>query len=109
MSVDRYTYRITWSPDDVEYVGVCLEFPSLSWLSASQEAALKGIRKAVHGVVLDMEEKGETIPTALAEKSYSGKILVRMPPDVHRNLVLQAAEAGVSLNRLVNSKLSQAL
>jgi hypothetical protein len=27
---DRYTYRVTWSEDDNEYVGLCAEFPSLS-------------------------------------------------------------------------------
>jgi hypothetical protein len=27
---DRYTYRVTWSDDDNEYVGLCAEFSSLS-------------------------------------------------------------------------------
>jgi len=40
---DRYTYRITWSEEDKEYVGLCTEFPSLSWLAESPESALKGI------------------------------------------------------------------
>jgi predicted HicB family RNase H-like nuclease len=31
---------------------------------------------------------------------------VRVPPIVHRNLVIEAAEAGVSLNRLVSAKLA---
>ena len=44
---DRYTYRIIWSLEDSEYVGLCAEFPSLSWLSVSPEAALKGIRSTV--------------------------------------------------------------
>jgi hypothetical protein len=25
---DRYTYRVTWSEEDEEYVGLCAEFPS---------------------------------------------------------------------------------
>ena len=33
--------------------------------------------------------------------------MVRVPPDVHRKLALQAAESGVSLNRIASSKLSQ--
>jgi hypothetical protein len=41
---DRYTYRVTWSEDDQEYVGLCTEFPSLSWLDKTPESALKGIR-----------------------------------------------------------------
>lgn len=50
---DRYTYRVTWSEDDKEYVGLCAEFPSLSWLASTPEAALKGIRKVVADVVDD--------------------------------------------------------
>ena len=54
---DRYTYRVTWSEDDSEYVGLCAEFPSLSWLSKTSDAALKGIRKVVAEIVDDMEHK----------------------------------------------------
>ena len=104
---DRYTYRVTWSEDDNEYVGLCAEFPSLSWLALTPETALKGIRKLVADVVKDMDSTGETVPKPIACRSYSGKFMVRVPPDVHRLLALQAAEFGVSLNRIASSKLSQ--
>ena len=104
---DRYTYRVTWSEDDKEYVGLCAEFPSLSWLSDTPESALKGIRKLVAGTVLDMESNDETVPKPIAGRQYSGKFMVRVPPDVHRNLAIRAAESGISLNRVVSSKLSQ--
>ena len=54
---DRYTYRVTWSDDDNEYVGLCTEFPSLSWLAATPEAALKGVRKLVADIIKDMDIK----------------------------------------------------
>jgi predicted HicB family RNase H-like nuclease len=103
---DKYTYRITWSEDDAEYVGLCAEFPSLSWLANTPEAALKGIRKVVNEVVADMLSAGEPVPEPIATKHFSGKFMVRVPPDVHRQLAIQAAEAGVSLNRLASAKLS---
>lgn len=103
---DHYTYRITWSDDDREYVGLCAEFPSLSWLDTSPEDALKGIRKVVADIVKDMNTSGETIPDPIASKRYSGKFIVRVPPDVHRRLALEAAESGVSINRIVSAKLS---
>ena len=103
---DRYTYRVTWSEDDNEYVGLCVEFPSLSWLASTPEAALKGIRKAVEDVVKDIRENSEAVPEPIACKHYSGKFMVRVPPEVHRNLAIKAAESGVSLNRLASSKLS---
>ena len=104
---DRYTYRVTWSEDDNEYVGLCAEFPSLSWLSTTPESALKGIRKLVSEVVADMEANGEIIPEPIACRQYSGKFMVRIPPEVHRNLAIRAAESGISINRVVSSKLSQ--
>ena len=104
---DHYTFRVTWSDEDHEYVGLCAEFPSLSWLAPSPEEAFSGIRAAVADVVVDMKEAGEPIPEPLAGRKYSGKFMVRVPPDLHRNLVLQATEAGVSLNRLATLKLAQ--
>jgi predicted HicB family RNase H-like nuclease len=104
---DRFTYRVTWSEDDQEYVGLCAEFPSLSWLDKTPESALKGIREMVDSVIKDMRKTGEEIPQPIASKRYSGKFMVRVPPEVHRNLAIQASESGVSLNRIVGSKLSR--
>ncbi|MCE2989635.1 MAG: type II toxin-antitoxin system HicB family antitoxin [Burkholderiales bacterium] len=106
MSVDHYTYRVTWSAEDREHVGLCAEFPSLSWLAKTPEAALKGIRQVVAQAIADMRKSGEPIPTPLAEKHYSGEFRVRIPPEVHRALATQAAEQGVSLNRLASAKLA---
>ena len=104
---DHYTYRVTWSEEDNEYVGLCAEFPSLSWLAVSPEAALKGIRKVVADVVKDIKNNREPVPEPIATKRYSGKFMVRVPPAIHRNLAIQAAESGISLNRIVSAKLSQ--
>lgn len=106
MKTDHYTYRVTWSAEDGEHAGLCVEFPSISWLAGTPEAALAGIRKLVRDVVRDMEAAGEPIPTPMAEKRYSGEFRVRIPPHVHRSLALEAAEQGVSLNRLASAKLS---
>ena len=104
---DRYTYRVTWSEEDSEYVGLCAEFPSLSWLAKSPEAALRGVRKLVAEVVDDLKSQKEEIPEPIAIKHFSGKFVVRVPPETHRDLALQAAEHGVSLNRLASAKLSK--
>lgn len=106
MSHDHYTYRVTWSPEDDEYVGLCVEFPSLSWLAKAPEAALAGVRRIVAQSVADMKANGEEPPTPLAEKQYSGEFRVRIPPQVHRALALEAAEQGISLNRLASAKLT---
>jgi hypothetical protein len=43
MNVKHYTYRVSWSPEDQEHIGLCAEFPSLSWLASDPAQALAGI------------------------------------------------------------------
>ena len=104
---DRYAYRVIWSDSDQEYVGLCVEFPGLSWLAGTPEAALKGIRKVVAEGIRIMEADGDSIPEPLSNRRFSGKFSVRIPPEVHRSLAIQAAEEGISLNRLISAKLTQ--
>lgn len=104
---DYYTYRVIWSAEDKEYVGLCSEFPSLSWLAADHAAAFQGIRQVVADVVADMQSNGETVPEPLTTRKFSGRFMVRIPPELHRQLALEALESGVSLNRLASDKLSR--
>ena len=106
MNTQHYTYRVLWSDEDGEFVGLCAEFPGLSWLAADQAEALRGIVGVVSDVVADMQARNEPIPEPISARRYSGRFVVRIPPDRHRLLAMQAAEAGVSLNRLVSDTLS---
>ena len=106
MVTDHYTYRITWSVEDGEYVGLCAEFPLLSWLAPKPDEAFSGIRQVVVDCVADMVASNEPLPEPLADRSYSGRFIVRVPPEMHRALAIQAAEQGVSLNRLVSARLA---
>jgi len=67
----------SWSDEDQEFVATCAEFPALSWLEPAPERAL------------------------------GSGFIVRVPPQLHRSLATQAAESGISLNRLVTHKLSR--
>ena len=102
----HYTYRVTWSELDKEFVGLCSEFPGLSHLDEDQAEALNGIIALVGEVVIDMQENDEVLPVPLADRQFSGKFNVRIPPEQHRALAMKAQEAGVSLNRFVASKLA---
>ncbi len=103
---DKYTYRVMWSDEDEEFIGLCAEFPSLSWLAPTSEKALKGIRSIVKDSIADMKKSKEDIPLPLSSHKYSGKFMVRIPPEVHRHLAMEAAESGVSLNRIASAKLA---
>jgi predicted HicB family RNase H-like nuclease len=70
--------------------------------------ALAGLSDLVRDVVADLVKAGEPVPEPLSERAYSGKFVVRVPPDLHRRLAIEAAEQRVSLNRLVSDRLSRA-
>ena len=63
---DRYTYQVTWSSEDDEYVGLCTEFPSLSWLAATLDEAFSGIRQLVAYCIADMHSMGESPPEPIS-------------------------------------------
>lgn len=101
-----YTYRVTWSQEDNEHVGLCTEFPSLSYLDKDIKKALEGIGQLVSETIEDMKNNNEPIPKPLSTRTYSGKFVVRISPDKHRNLTIKASEQGVSLNHYVSDRLS---
>ena len=104
---EKYTYRVLWSEEDQEYVGRCLEFPSLSHLDPEQGEALNGIVKLVADVLQDLRKSKEEIPVPLSIRQFKGNLSVRVPPERHRELAMEAEEAGVSLNRLISDKLAR--
>ncbi len=103
MNAKHYAYRVVWSEEDQEFVGLCAEFPSLSWLDGEQGAALEGIVRLVAATLADLEASGEPVPQPLSLTRFSGNISFRTTPDTHRALAMAAAERGVSLNRLLNA------
>ncbi|WP_029067979.1 type II toxin-antitoxin system HicB family antitoxin [Jonesia quinghaiensis] len=104
-NVEHYTYRVRWSAEDEACVATVAEFPSLSWIAETSVEATQGIRDLVIGVLEDMEQTGETPPQPFGERSYSGNFMVRVPPELHRQLAIEAAEQNVSLNRLATTRL----
>ena len=103
---EHFTYRVSWSEEDGEHVGTCLEFPSLSHLADDPEAALRGVRELVTDIVADLRANNEPIPQPLADTRFSGKFMTRIPPELHRQLALEAAQEQISLNWLVSMRLS---
>ena len=87
-AADRYTYRLAWSAKDSEFIATVVEFPSLSWIADSREAALTGLTSVVEEVLEDMLNEGEEIPAPWDERTFSGKFNLRLGPDLHKKVAL---------------------
>lgn len=104
-SADHYTYRLAWLAKDAEFIATVVEFPSLSWIAESREGALAGLTSVVEEVLKDMHAEGEEIPAPWDERSFSGKFNLRLGPDLHKRVALEAAERHESMNTYVIKQL----
>lgn len=103
----EYSYRVIYSPEDEEFVGLCDEFPFMSHLDRNQVKAMEGIKSAVEFAIDLLLEDGNEVPLPMSQREYSGKFVVRVGPELHRELALGAQAEGMSLNTYVIKRLSQ--
>ncbi|RAU96705.1 toxin-antitoxin system HicB family antitoxin [Mycobacterium colombiense] len=104
--MNHYTYRVAWSPYHGHYVGTCLELPFMRREAPTAQEAIGEIETAVDRHVEIMLSTGETVPTAMADRRYSGTIVIRTSLELHSHLAVEAAEQRVSMNQWVVQKLS---
>jgi predicted HicB family RNase H-like nuclease len=104
-SADHYTYRLAWSVKGAEFVATVVEFPSLSWIAETREGALDGLTSMIEKVLQDMLTEGEEIPAPWDERTFSGKFNLRLGPDLHKKVALEAAERHESMNTYVLKQL----
>lgn len=107
--VEQYLYAVGWSEVDNSFVARVAEFPSLAAHGETQEEAIREIRSVVEFVLNDLKESNEPIPEPFGKRSFSGRLVLRMPEYMHRQLALEAMRQGISLNQLLNLKLEASL
>lgn len=105
MKFEQYLYSVGWSEEDDVFIARVAEFPSLATHGDTQDEALGEIKKLVKFVLSDLKKNNEPIPEPLGKRSFSGRLVLRMPEYLHRELALEASQQGVSLNQFLNLKL----
>lgn len=107
--VTHYRYAVAWSSEDDEYVATVAEFPSLSWLEPDQIEAIRGLERLVASVVEDLQSSHEPVPAPLADRTYSGRLNLRVSVQLHRRLATEALQHQESLNAYASSLLERQL
>ena len=95
---DRYLKLVEWSEEDNCYVGTCPGL-MLGGIHGDDEAKVyKELCRAVEEWIQIQDEDGDPLPDPTAGREYSGKFVVRIGKDLHRELALRALREGQSLN-----------
>ena len=105
-ALKKYTYRAEWSEDDEAFIARALELPSLLAHADTPEGAIKELKVALNVALDSMIEEGQDLPEPISLHKFKGKFLVRTTPEMHKEITIQAAESGVSVNQFVLTKLA---
>ena len=104
--MSKYAIEVIYSEEDGGYIATAPELPGCSAFGETEEEALREL-KVAQGLWLEAARKeGRPIPKPIATRRYSGRFALRMPPELHRRLDLEAKKQRVSLNQLLVHTLS---
>lgn len=105
MSYKGYTARVDFDERDSIFVGRILGIRSIISFHGETVTELQTeLQQALDDYLADCEEQG-----VKPEKSVSGKLLLRVPPEVHGQAMVKAQAAGKSLNQWATEVLQQAV
>ena len=102
----HYTYQVRWDAKSKQYQATVAELPECTAASPSQIEALTTVETEAMRRIAAMHAAGIPAPIPLTERRYSGKILLRIPPELHRELSIAAATQHISLTRLIANRLA---
>lgn len=106
---DHYLKVVEWSEEDRCYIGTAPGLMLGGVHGRNQEQVFQDLCEAVDEVLMLMKKEGKALPPPTANKKYSGKISLRINPELHKNLMIKAAQKGESLNRLIAHELEKAV
>lgn len=76
----------------------------ITFQGTSVEELEVAFRDSVDDYLEFCAERGEE-----PDKPFTGRLMVRLPPDLHRELYVEAKEEGMSLNQLIAERLKRAV
>ena len=106
---DKYLKVVEWSDVDNCYIGTAPGLFDGGVHGKSEEKVFKELCIAVEDVVKTMKKSGMVLPQPTINKKFSGKIALRMPPDLHKALFINAMQSGESVNKFIQHKLEASI
>jgi len=107
--IDRYVRHVFYSDEDRCWIAVAPELRGCSASGDDPQTALRELETAMRLWVESTLEEGWSLPKPVADRDVQGRILLRLPKQLHRALLQEALREGVSLNQYLLFRLSLGL
>jgi predicted HicB family RNase H-like nuclease len=105
MSYKGYTARIDYSDEDGCFIGHLAGISDLVGFHGETVAELRAAFKDAVDDYLETSERLNRTP----QKPYSGKLMLRVPPELHARAAVAAQTSGKSLNQWATDILKRAV
>ena len=105
MKYKSYEAVIRYSDEDETFVGEVINTRDILVFDGADVNEIKHSFKSVVNEYLEDCKHENREPN----KPFSGQFVMRIPPELHRNLFINAKKSGQSLNSFVADKLSEAV
>ena len=102
-----YMKVVEWSEEDGCYIGSAPPLIGPSCHGDTEEDVYRQLSVIVPDVIATYRERGFPLPESSSGKEYSGKILARVRPELHRALVIRAMMEHRSLNSYIETALER--
>ncbi|MDR3203782.1 MAG: type II toxin-antitoxin system HicB family antitoxin [Deltaproteobacteria bacterium] len=99
-----YVARLEYNDEEENFVGRIVGIQDIITFQGDSVAQLRRAFVDAVDIYLDSRAKSGREP----QKPYSGRLTLRLPPELHANLAIKAEVEGKSLNNLIVEALRQA-
>jgi predicted HicB family RNase H-like nuclease len=106
---DDYLKIVEWSDEDKCYVGTAPGLMIGGVHGKNQKKVFGQLCEAIEEAIQILRKEGRPFPAATANKKYSGKIALRISPQLHKAITAKAFQAGESVNKLIEHELQEAI
>lgn len=102
---ENYLKIVEWSNEDQCFVGTAPGLILGGVHGNNQRKVFDKLCKAVDEAAALLEKEGKPIPPQAIKNDYSGKIALRITPELHRSLAIKAIQRGESVNKYIEETL----
>ena len=106
---NRYLKVVEWSSEDNCFIGTAPGLFMGGVHGDDQTQVFQELCSVVDDVVTLFESEGKPLPAPTADKNYSGKISLRIPPELHKTVAIRASQTDESINKFIQHQLESAL
>lgn len=104
---ENYLKIVEWSEDDQCFVGTAPGLILGGVHGNNQRKVFDKLCEAVKDAIALLKKEGKPIPSQAIKNEYSGKIALRITPQMHRSLAIKAIQHGESINKYIEKTLSK--